>query len=282
MDQVSVLTLVNLSKDIAQLNLGYLGISVAILGVLGGVFIYFNIKPLKEALDKQEIKIDDLKKEAHDLLDQSKEQSDKTLEEFKSNQLDTLDKIFKQQKNEIDLETKNKIQESQNILSDKIENISEDKDKKIKEIILSETNNNISKLDKDLTLNINTLKEGVSTEIKSLNSDLKLKIKILGEKIKELQVYRYSKEGQMGAIIYSIELLEDAIDDYVKFKDLFKDDFNKEKFGWKINFRLEGLIKEIGDLSIEEEYKTKINLQIKKVENEIIFGTLIDSLKKKL
>ncbi len=39
---IGVIELVNISKDIAQLNLGYLGISVAILGGLGGVFCLFQ------------------------------------------------------------------------------------------------------------------------------------------------------------------------------------------------------------------------------------------------
>ncbi len=69
---ISAIELINLSKDIAQLNLGYLGISVAILTVLGGVFIYFNIKPLKDTLNKQEKTIDDLRKEADKLLDELK------------------------------------------------------------------------------------------------------------------------------------------------------------------------------------------------------------------
>ncbi|MFA6353574.1 MAG: hypothetical protein WCW93_01440 [Candidatus Paceibacterota bacterium] len=283
MDQVSALTLINLSKDIAQLNLGYLGISVAILGVLGVVFVYFNLNPLKETLSKQEKKIEDLKTEAHDLLNQSKEQSEKTLDDFKINQSNMVTSIFKQQKNEIDLETKNKIQESYTILLEKIESISEDKDTKLKEIIISEANNSLANLDKDLTAKISAMKEDILKEVKAINTGFKARIKELDEKIKELQVYKYSKEGQMGAIIYSIELLENAIDDYLEFKKILKGvPFNAETHGWKINLRIEGLIKEIGDLPVEQEYISKINLQLTKIENESIFKNLIDKLRKKL
>lgn len=65
---VNITDLINLSKDIAQLNLGYLGISVTILAILGGVFYLFQLKPLKDILNKQGETISDLKKEAGELL----------------------------------------------------------------------------------------------------------------------------------------------------------------------------------------------------------------------
>jgi len=106
---INVIDLINLSKDIAQLNLGYLGISVAILGILGGVFYYFNIKPLKDALDKQEKTISSVKEEADRLLDKSKEQSKKALELFKKDQATELAKLIKEQSDKIKLETESKI-----------------------------------------------------------------------------------------------------------------------------------------------------------------------------
>ncbi|MFA5954472.1 MAG: hypothetical protein WC817_03000 [Patescibacteria group bacterium] len=286
MDQSSVLALASLSKDIAQLNLGYLGISVAILGALGGVFVYFNLNPLKENLSKQEKKIEDLKAEAHSLLDESKVQSEKTLEDFAISQFDKTSLLLKQQKNEIDLETKNKIQDSHSLLSDKIENISESKDLKLKEIILSESNNNLAILDKNLTLKISTTKEDVLKEIKLVNAGINAKIKELSEKVIELQVYKYSKEGQMGAIIYSIELLENAIEDYFKTKkelvNKLENSSDDKTFGWKVNYRLEGLIKEIGDSKLEEDEVKKILIQISKIENESVFKVLAGELKKKV
>lgn len=98
---ISAIDLISISRDIAQLNLGYLGISVAILGVLGGVFVYFNIKPLKDALDKQESTIGDLKTEAHDLLNQSDIQTKTSLENFKKDQSLSLSTTLKQQRERI-------------------------------------------------------------------------------------------------------------------------------------------------------------------------------------
>ena len=61
----------------------------------------------------------------------------------------------------------------------------------------------------------------------------------------------------MGAVIVSIELLKDSIDDYLKLKKQLegklKEPFDSETFGWEIKNRLEELTKEIGDFSLKQE-----------------------------
>ena len=94
---ISVLDLMNLSKDLAQLNLGYLGISVTILALLGGVFVYFNIKPLKDSLEKQEATIKDLKKDAEGILDLSRKESEEKFENFKQNQVEAILSLLNQE-----------------------------------------------------------------------------------------------------------------------------------------------------------------------------------------
>ncbi len=283
---ISALDLLNISKDVAQLNLGYLGISVGIIGVLGGIFVYFNLNPLKEKLNKQEEKIENLRTEARDLLNQSKDQVEKTLNEFTINQSKKVISVIKRQKNEMDLETKNKIQVAQAFLLDRIENISESKDLKLKEIVLAETSNQLATLEKNLNSNISLTKEEILKQIKLTGDGFRMIIKELNKKIKELQVYKFSKEGQMGAIIISIELLEDSIDEYVKLKERLKGKlkvpFDAETFGWEVVNKLNGLIKEIGDNLLEEAYISRINSQINKIEDESAFSVLINQLKEKL
>ena len=90
----------------------------------------------------------------------------------------------------------------------------------------------------------------------------------------------------MGAVIVSIELLKDSIDDYLKLKKQLegklKEPFDSETFGWEIKNRLEELTKEIGDFSLKQEYISEINSLIVKIQEDITFSTLINELRKKL
>ncbi|MEK7641707.1 MAG: hypothetical protein AAB365_01815 [Patescibacteria group bacterium] len=274
--------LITLSQSIAQLNLGYLGISVAILGVLGGVFVYFNIRPLKETLEKQEKKIEELKKEAQGLLKQSLEQSSVTLEAFKKQQVELLSTRFKQQEQNIALETTNKIQDLEKILLITIDNVSETKDTKLREIILSKTNNLISEKEKDLIMQITNTRESVTKEISQTNTSiasLRAHFKQVHERVKELQVYKYSKEGKMGAVIFSTELLKDAIDDYFNLRKTTPS-VDKNLGGWKIELRLDELLKEIGDNIMEGEYASEILAQLDRLMNEKIFADKIENIRK--
>lgn len=50
---VAFAEVVNLTSDIALVNLGYLGISVSVITLLGVAFYFFNLKPLWEEVLKQ-------------------------------------------------------------------------------------------------------------------------------------------------------------------------------------------------------------------------------------
>ncbi len=291
---ISAIDLINFSQGIAQLNLGYLTISVAILGIMGGVFVYFNFKPLKDALEKQEGAIEELKKEAQGLLSLASEQSEKTLTEFKINQSKLLTATFEQQEEKIKLEITNKIQEAESNLSDKIEIISENKDIKLREIILSETNNRLAISEKELVSQINKLKESLAREISQAKSEserLESSLKELDEEVKELQVYKYSKEGKMGAIIISIDLLKASIDKYSGYKKEYGTSYKQpdttgesfdETFGTKPKRRLKQLIEEIGDFKLEQIYIEQIREQLARLKEENTFFDLINQLEKKL
>lgn len=264
---VSAIDLINMSQGIAQLNLGYLGISVAILGVLGGVFIYFNVKPLKDTLDKQEDTINDLRKEAHSLLTESGIQTEKTLNDFKVSQSELLSVSLQQQKENTELETKNKIQEMERSLVEKIESVSDSKDEKLKELILSETTNRIAVLEKTSISANALLKADFDKKLLSLDqliSGLKSNIKDVQRDVKELKVYKYSKENKMGAIIYSIELLKDDID---------------EK-RWSILNSLERLKGEIDGKVIDAEYIGRIEKELARIQDNPEYGVIISQIRK--
>lgn len=264
---INAIDLINLSKDVAQLNLGYLGISVTILTVLGGVFIYFNIKPLKDALDKQESIISNLRKEANELLVQSGIQTQEALDDFKITQTSSVTSIISQQKENTDLEIINKIQSVESSLTEKIESISDNKDSKLKEIILSEMINKLAILEKNLTLAINTSKENYDKKVIELEqtvAGVKSNVRDTQRDIKELKVYKYSKENQMGAVIYSIELLKEDID---------------EK-RWSILNSLQRLKGEIDGNILETEYIARIEEQLARIKDEPKYKVIIEEIRK--
>ncbi len=137
-------------------------------------FVYFNIKPLKETLDKQEGIIGDLKAEALDLLNQSTKQTQDTLEKFKEDQSSSLFATLKQQKDTISLEVSNKIQSAESAMLEKIDSISSEKDSKLKEILLSEMSNKVLSLEKNLTAVIEEYKKIMMKNLRYLKTKPKL------------------------------------------------------------------------------------------------------------
>ena len=278
---LSIADLLNFSQGIAQLNLGYLGISVAILGGLGGVFVYFNIKPLKDGLVKQEKSLEQLRKEAHELLGLAKKQSNETIESFRITQAEEMSAALGRQEEKIALETTNKIQEIEKTLVEKIGEVSEAKDVKLKTIILSEANNLSASLEKSLTSTITTTKETTTKEISELKQQMatiKSLLKNAEENIKELQVYKFSKEGQMGAIIYSVDLLKDAIDEFLQFKKAGAGDI----YDWKVKNRLHETKKHVTGYILEPQYIASVEAQLVRIENEPKFKELVAELRSSL
>lgn len=269
---ISPLDLINLSKDLAQLNLGYLGISVAILGVLGGVFVYFNIKPLQEKLGKQEDVINGLKKEANDLLGQADIQTQSSLKEFEERQTSLLSTVFDQQKENIYLEVTNKIQVAESNVLEKVNLISNDKDLKLKEILLSEMSNKILSLEKSLTAVLEEHKKTNDEKFSLFEKKTDLSVKQIAGDILELKAYKYDMEGKMGGIIFTIEAVEKCLKDepfLLKFKlaDL-KDKIGKYSLTPELFIRLKTALNNIeskGDehAAIIKEIKDSVTLQEK-------------------
>jgi hypothetical protein len=265
---VNLADITNLFKDVAQLNLGYLGISVTILVILGGAFVLFNINPLKEELKKHEKIMSNLKERADKLLDRSIKQTDIMIKNFEKEQTSIITKKFVDQSEKIEIETENKINDFQNLFTEKIEIVSEGKDNKLKELIDSQIKNLLGVVEKNITLEIKKNKESLENKIEKNNTEIenyKFKIKELKRDIKELKVYKFAQEGKMGAIIYSIELLKDDIDD---------------ECSWRIPNDLENLEKNIDGCNIDPNYIARIEKQLARIENYPQYKILIDRIKK--
>ena len=58
---IALMDIINLIKDISSLNLGYLGLSITVLVILGGVFYFFNLKPWQEKTEKQEGNLENMR-----------------------------------------------------------------------------------------------------------------------------------------------------------------------------------------------------------------------------
>lgn len=269
---ISSLDLLNFSKDIAQLNLGYLGISVAILGVLSGVFVYFNIRPLQEKLGKQEEVIRELKKEANDLLGQADVRTETALNEFEIKQASLLSTAFEQQKETINLEVTNKVQAAETSILERAESVSDDKDSKLKEILLSEMRNNVLSLEKSLAALLEDYKKKNDEKFSTFEKKTNSSVNEIARDVLELKAYKYDMEGKMGGIIFSIEAVERCLKDEphlleFKLKDL-KEKIGKYDLTPELFIRLKAIFKGIESKSNEhaeiiKEIKGAVTLQEK-------------------
>ena len=269
---INSLDLINLSRDIAQLNLGYLGISVAILGVLGGVFVYFNIKPLQEKLSKQEDLTNELRKEALNLLGESAVQTNSSLEEFEKKQTSVLAAALVHQKENSSLEMTNRIQSAESDILEKVNLSSNDKEIKLKEILLSEMSNKILSLEKTLTILVEENKKTTDERFSLFEKNINTKISKISADLLELKSYKYDMEGKMGGIIYAIEALEKCFKDepYLlefKLNDL-KGKIGKYDLDPELFIRLKNILNNIQTKydkhsSVIEEIKDSVNMQVK-------------------
>ncbi|MEK7585182.1 MAG: hypothetical protein AAB455_01530 [Patescibacteria group bacterium] len=244
---IDFLDLINISKDLAQLNLGYLGISVVILGV----FVYFNIKPMQEKLGKQEDAINDLKKEANDLLGQADIQTKSSLKEFEEKQTSLVSTAFDQQKENIYLEVTNKIQIAESNILEKVNSISNDKDLKLKEILLSEMSNKILSIERSLTALLEEHKKTNSERFSLFEKKTNTSVNKIAGDLLELKAYKYDMEGKMGGIIFTIEAVEKC----------FRDE------PYLLKYKLEDLKGKIGKYSLTPELFIRLKNTLKSIES---------------
>ncbi|HAS80560.1 TPA: hypothetical protein DCS02_00805 [Candidatus Nomurabacteria bacterium] len=268
----SLVDLMNLTHDAISLNAVYLGISVSAIlvlaGILLGVFYFFNLKPLQEKITKQDDKMESQEKETTRVLKDTEEKNGKSLKDFEQKYEKHLNEILVKNNEKIILENKNIFAATEKSILEKIENVSEGKDIKLKEIIFSEVINKIAILEKILTFNIVNAKNDSNKNLVELNktiAELKSNIKEIKREIKILNIYKYSKEGQMGAIIDSMDVLREDI---------------KEK-RWSILTSLERLSKEMDGIILESTYVSEIEEQLAILDKEPKYSVLVTEIRSK-
>lgn len=261
--------IVNLSRDIAQLNLGYLGISVAILGGLGGVFVYFNIRPLQDRLNKQEEVINKLRDEADNLLGKSALQTQSFLDDFAQKQGSSLSSELGQRDKNLNLEFSGKIQATESNLQAKLDSIVAAKSLSLKEILLSETGNKILVLESSLKSEIEEHRKLLDDKYSSLKTKLESQFAGLTSDIVDLKAYKYDMEGKMGGIIYTIEAVERCLKDQpflLKFKlEDLKEKIGKYTLSPELFVRLKDLLTEVKAQKREGENYVEIVSEIEKL-----------------
>ncbi len=258
---------ISLVNNVAALNLGYLGICVTILALLGGATYIFNIKPFKEALEKQEGTLLSLKEEVEANLSSSKAEIKSDLSDFEKRQTNTVKSVLEQDNEKLTSDIQARIANFERDLIQKIDTVSGEKDTSLKVVLLAEVGNQIRDLEKALTSVISINKansEKESSTLKSEIASLKEDLKDTKRRTKELEVYKFSKEGRMGAIYGAIELLKEAIDED----------------SWRIESYLETLNKEIDGINLETNVVTKIEEQLTRLSTKLKYAPLFEKIRK--
>ena len=263
---IGITDILDLTEMLAMLNLGYLGISVTIMALVGAAFYFFSIKPLKDTIDQQKQTLENLKKEVKSTSIESQKKFERDLQSFEEKQTEETTSLVKQKNDLLASSIKAQIAIFEKEVSEKIDSVTEKKDDELKVIILSEIDNRLRVLEKSLNTEINKTKDVLNKQILSQKETLESLNKItkkLKRRIKELEVYRYSKEGQMGAIYGLIELLKESID---------------EKIDWRITKNLEALEKEIKGIILVGDVITRIEEQLCRIE-EKKYNLLIEGVR---
>ncbi len=271
-EPISSKDIFELVQSVAALNLGYLTIAVAIIALLGGAFIYFNINPLKELLSKQEDRLrkteDVLKERFEKIEDDQRSTFDNlflkletkstqlakqiknthaTIKQEVSESLDdfekTNNKLLEDTQERFSLETTNKIE----ILKQESENKRLETEARVAE--------KVSKLEKDLMVEIGSIRKDISTMKDQLNKFM--------ISIKELEMEEFKRKNQQGFIIRNIELLELAI----------------EQNGWNITERLQTIKEYLGEYPVSAYVNDKLLKALSKIEDRVEHKDLILNIK---
>lgn len=263
----TVVDVVDLIEKLATLNLGYLGIAVTILALIGAAFYFFNFKPLKEALERQKKAVDGLEKEVKASSAESQKKLEQDLGNFEQKHTKDINSLIEQQNNLLISNTKTQIATFEKDFSERIDNVTGKKDSELKTVILSEVDNKTRLLERSLVVEINKVKDFLNKQIlsqKETIDSLNRTIKYLKRNVRELEVYKYSNEGKMGAIYGSIDLLKEDIDD--------KNDYS-------IPDSLERLKKEIAGTVLKGDVITRIEEQLTRIETDKKYTPLLEDVR---
>jgi hypothetical protein len=243
----------SLVEVLANVNLGYLAISVTIIVLIGGAFYLFSIKPFQEKLDRQEKKTEDLSKEVKDTFLEAKNEIDSKIVNFKKEYSKELETSFKHKKEEIKQDVRTQIAILDKEVSEKIENVAKAKDADLKTVILSEVSNSIRTLEKNISEKLNKYEISNNKEVASLKSKQENDSREASLDIKELRAFMYHSRGKMGGIIYEIEALEE----YIKQKP--------HLLGYKLEY-LKEIISDYNFGKNHKEYYDKLKNLLSKIK----------------
>ena len=203
-----------LVERIASLNLGYLGISVTIIALLGGAFYLLNFKPLKDTLENQKKSLTDLKNEVEENLSSSKEELKKDLKCFEETNTKDISSLVQQKNEKLISDIKTKIAIFEKDFTEKFNTFVDKKDQDLKTVLLSEFGSQIRILEKALNIEINNNKKNLEnkiTIIQSTSSSLKQDISKIKEDLIDLQIEYHLNKNQIGAMRKMLEKLSLSI-----------------------------------------------------------------------
>lgn len=248
----------DLISSLAQLNVAYLGIVLGALTIIIGGLYLFSISPIRESLKNQEKsftneklalnkKIDKLEKE---VLVSIKSDFNNAIKNSSSN----FQSIFTKELEK----TKSDLQDIRVALlvdiDKKIDNFKKSDLSFIQEAQLK-NDDLLRKSEKDSQKHLNSIKDLINA--------LKNEINDSKYKIRELEAFKYSQEGRMGAVISQIDLLEQDLE-------------NKK---WNLKFRLPDLKRELERTAISPDLATRLRVLLKQITEEGLIELVTETSK---
>ena len=231
-----------------------LGILAAIFLGLISVNLYFNITGNKNEIRRIR---EDIIRTTNNLIETAKNEiADKLSKSsqhealsIKENLIETMKNMIETAKNEIDDKLS---KSSQQEIKDQIGSLSVSSENQLLEY-KSEVNKKINDFEKIL----------ISTQ--NVSRSNKVDIDKIHIDIKELEAYRYSKEGKMGGIINQVELLEHDI----------------EKRYWNLESRLKEIRNEVKAADLYPDLAEKLESLLKKIKDPV-HKVIIEEIKKSI
>jgi len=231
-----------------------LGILAAIFLGLISVNLYFNITGNKNEIRRIR---EDIIRTTNNLIETAKNEiADKLSKSSQHEALSIKENLIETMKNMIET-AKNEIADklsksSQQEIKDQIGSLSVSSENQLLEY-KSEVNKKINDFEKIL----------ISTQ--NVSRSNKVDIDKIHIDIKELEAYRYSKEGKMGGIINQVELLEHDI----------------EKRYWNLESRLKEIRNEVKAADLYPDLAEKLESLLKKIKDPV-HKVIIEEIKKSI
>jgi hypothetical protein len=183
--------------------LGYLGISVTILALLGGAFYLFNVKPLKETLEQQQKVLEGLKKQVEDNLSSSKSELRKDLKDFEETNTKNISLLIQQKNEKLISDIQARIANFEKDFTEKFNTFATEKDNDLKTVVLAEFSNQLRVLEKSLNTEISKSIGDIGGKLSSIQdnfSSMKNEMSGMKEDLLDLKIEYHLKKNQIGAI----------------------------------------------------------------------------------